>query len=342
METLISIIVPIYNSEKYLGKCIQSILEQSYPDFEVLLADDGSTDNSRAVCREICGADGRFSLLTLPHRGVSNARNEGMKAAKGKYLFFMDSDDEIHPGLLENLYLLAEKNHSVITGAEYLQTDGDVHWIIRKTGQASRYTCMDSEDALKCFVFEPDQIFFCAAGGKMILRESASAAAFSGELSNAEDTLFLYQMFLAGADIVVLHEKWYYYRRHEESASRTRSIKSYQDRYRVASYVCEQEKESGRLENAAKWKALNIWYIVGWRLKNYSRGEKELDRYFCHIMHEQKEDELFSHICLGTRAMLYFALYCFPLCRILFYLYKSWKNVRHGRDAGDFDYHSGL
>lgn len=89
----VSIIVPIYNSEKTIGSCIEAILEQDYKDFELLLCDDGSKDCSLAVCGRYAAADKRIRVLALPHRGVSAARNAGLSNACGKYILFADSDD---------------------------------------------------------------------------------------------------------------------------------------------------------------------------------------------------------------------------------------------------------
>lgn len=104
-EELISIIVPVYNAEQYLGDCIKSVLKQTYTHFELILVEDGSTDNSREICRRVGMDDIRISLVRQErNQGVSRARNAGIEAAKGKYLFFLDSDDTIHPRLIETLY----------------------------------------------------------------------------------------------------------------------------------------------------------------------------------------------------------------------------------------------
>ena len=103
-EELISIIVPVYNAEKYLEDCIRSVLKQTYTHFELILVEDGSTDNSREICRRASMDDIRILLIKQErNQGVSRARNAGIEAAKGKYLFFLDSDDTIHPQLLETL-----------------------------------------------------------------------------------------------------------------------------------------------------------------------------------------------------------------------------------------------
>lgn len=90
---MVSIIVPIYNAERYLSKCIESIINQDYRDIEVLLVDDGSTDSSCSICKHYCALDSRIKFIQQNNSGVSATRNKGIKAASGEYIMFVDSDD---------------------------------------------------------------------------------------------------------------------------------------------------------------------------------------------------------------------------------------------------------
>ncbi|EME8139564.1 glycosyltransferase, partial [Enterococcus faecium] len=99
----ISIIVPIYNVEQYLRKCVDSILAQTFTDFEVILVDDGSPDNSGAICDEYAKLDSRVRVIHKENGGLSDARNAGIEIAKGKYLGFVDSDDFIDKDMYEIL-----------------------------------------------------------------------------------------------------------------------------------------------------------------------------------------------------------------------------------------------
>lgn len=99
----ISVIVPIYNAEKFLHYCIDSILNQSFVDFEILLVNDGSTDNSGRICDEYAGMDTRAKVIHKQNGGVSSARNAGIEAAKGEYICFVDSDDYLESNYLKEL-----------------------------------------------------------------------------------------------------------------------------------------------------------------------------------------------------------------------------------------------
>ena len=94
-QPLISVIVPVYNVEKYLKKCVNSITSQTYENLEILLVDDGSTDLSGQICNEFEKNDARIKVIHKKNGGLSNARNVGIEKAQGKYLMFVDSDDVI-------------------------------------------------------------------------------------------------------------------------------------------------------------------------------------------------------------------------------------------------------
>ena len=99
MEKLISVIVPVYNVEEYVEKCVLSIINQTYKNLEIILVDDGSTDNSGKICDEIAIKDNRIKVIHKKNGGLSDARNVGIDIAKGDYLGFVDSDDYIDPDM---------------------------------------------------------------------------------------------------------------------------------------------------------------------------------------------------------------------------------------------------
>ncbi len=113
---VISIIVPIYNTAPYLKDCISSVLRQTFDSFELILVDDNSTINCQKICQQACKRDNRIRFIHCPeHKGISHARNQGIEASSGIYLFFLDSDDCIHPQLLEQMLKQAVHTHSDIT-----------------------------------------------------------------------------------------------------------------------------------------------------------------------------------------------------------------------------------
>ena len=118
-----SIIVPVYKTEKYLDKCVSSILQQSYTDFELILVDDGSPDNCPQMCDSYQKQDDRIKVLHKENGGVSSARNFGMAVATGEHIWFVDSDDYIEPFSLQQLYEAQKAQQADL----YVFNNGSVH-----------------------------------------------------------------------------------------------------------------------------------------------------------------------------------------------------------------------
>lgn len=126
----ISIIVPVYRVENYLDRCIKSILNQTFTDFELILVDDGSPDRCPQKCDDWCKVDKRIKVIHKENGGLSSARNAGLEAAKGEYIGFVDSDDWITCDMYELLYRLAKKYKADIVGVgreDFISVRSSVH-----------------------------------------------------------------------------------------------------------------------------------------------------------------------------------------------------------------------
>ena len=124
--TKISVIIPVYNVEKYLSKCIESVLEQDFSDYEIILIDDGSTDTSGKLCDEYAENYSAIKVIHQQNKGLGGARNTGIEAAEGQYLLFVDSDDYIRDNIMTFLYDTAVCNDSDIVafGMDYVYESG--------------------------------------------------------------------------------------------------------------------------------------------------------------------------------------------------------------------------
>ena len=123
---MISIIIPIYNVEKYLSKCIESLVGQTYKDIEIILINDGSPDHCLSICEQYSKKDNRIIVIDQENKGVSAARNAGLKMAKGEYIGFVDPDDWIAVDMYEGLHSVIKQSDvdMVICGYEYYSEDG--------------------------------------------------------------------------------------------------------------------------------------------------------------------------------------------------------------------------
>ena len=115
----ISVIIPVYNVEKYLRRCLDSVLNQTFSDWEAICVNDGSPDGCAAILSEYAARDARFKIVNKPNGGLSDARNAGMAVATGDYILYLDSDDFIHPQTMEITYALARRDNSDIVSFTY-------------------------------------------------------------------------------------------------------------------------------------------------------------------------------------------------------------------------------
>lgn len=160
MGYLVSIIIPVYNVEKYLDKCMESVVKQTYSELEIILVDDGSTDDSGIICEQWKNKDNRIKVIHQGNGGLAHARNEGMKLATGQYVLFVDSDDWIDLDMVEILVQGCVKNDTEIAVCRYRKIYKD-H--IEDNGTSESFVCSGKE-ALNYHIFEREkQYCFCYA-----------------------------------------------------------------------------------------------------------------------------------------------------------------------------------
>lgn len=322
---MISIIVPVYQSVLYISACIQSVLRQTYSNFELILVDDGSTDQTRELCQEFKASDSRIRFLPRQHRGVSAARNAGIKEAVGEYLFFLDSDDVIHPELLEALCRCAKKTGAEILGCDYncIESADFEKYVenIKDNDILEKCIYMDNSETLEWFFGGRGEKRLLAIGGKFIRRDVAESVWFDESLSNGEDTKYIYQLIAGGADICIMCEPWYYYRRREGNASRVQTLEAYKSLYRAEQYIRNMEWKSGRTSNAVKEeyvlaRRISDWYVASWRAH-----DKERTAYLKNLAESERTLKLWRQLSLGTRAEFWLAFFCpllhSPCCCLL-------------------------
>ena len=187
----LSIIVPVYNVGQYLEKCLNSIQNQIFHDFEVILIDDGSTDRSGIICDAYAEKDKRFIVIHQENKGVSTARNVGLEVAGGKYLGFIDADDWIDPNMYERLILLANEKQCdvVICGLNYFSEKEE---FLR---YSSRYTSEWNSDELIVDLYGSPSKIAGVCYNKIFRRDKIKYVRFDSSLRMAEDIVFLFRCF---------------------------------------------------------------------------------------------------------------------------------------------------
>lgn len=225
MEDSVSIVVPVYNVEKYLGRCIQSIVNQTYQNLEIILVDDGSTDRSGAICDSWAEKDCRVKSVRKKNAGAGFARNTGLEAATGRYVLFVDSDDYIHPLTVQKCVAELQKSNSdvVMFGRFNVSSNGKVE---------------EKPIVTDCFYFEGERVISDILPGLFIYERGSGISTcckmFKLETINnnnirfkserellSEDAFFNLELFAHIKSVSIIPESFYYYFKNEGSLSRS-------------------------------------------------------------------------------------------------------------------------
>ena len=220
-DLLISVIVPVYNPGSHLRKCLESLVNQSYRNLQIILIDDGSTDGSSKICDEYAAKDERIVCIHQQNKGVSKARNVGIALSSGDYLHFPDSDDYIEFNTYEYLIDLIKKHNCEVVSFEYFINYPDKE--VRHHSDSSQYGLFEKKEAQRLSLtgipFACNKIF----EKKLITGDtSLSRIKFREDIYRGEDSLFIRQV-INRAELTYFDKKTlYHYVQSEESAVRGR------------------------------------------------------------------------------------------------------------------------
>ena len=216
-QPLISIIVPVYKVEKYLARCVDSVLAQTYTNIEVILIDDGSPDGCPAICDEYAAKDQRIVVIHQPNAGVSAARNAGLDIAKGEYIGFVDSDDWIEPDMYEVLYGLIHKYKAEIANIDFGSFYQGENKKVLQIDESFSFTKNDAFQLL-CFSRKGFNASVCS---KLIKAELFSDIRFRTDITYGEDCLVSYQLAAKSERIAYTEYRCYHYFQRSTSAAHT-------------------------------------------------------------------------------------------------------------------------
>lgn len=211
----ISIIVPVYNVEKYIGGCIESILSQSYGNWELLLLDDESSDRSVEICEKYAINDERIRVFYNKHAGVSVMRNKGIEFAKGEYITFVDSDDSLEPEFLMTAIEICENNNIEVFLAgrkDYIENTEKTEVIIKNVLYGKSYDISENNliELLK-------QGYLSSCCGNMYLKDTIGETYFEIERTFGEDLKFVFDIFRKNVIYYADNHAFYNYHRHSHS-----------------------------------------------------------------------------------------------------------------------------
>lgn len=258
----LSIIIPVYNVEEYLDRCLSSILDQEFTSYEVILVDDGSTDSSPLICDRYSATDPRFRTLHKPNGGVSSARNAGLELAKGEYIMFLDSDDALLPYALDDMMDVVAGEDMVVAGyAAFMQgvPVKTIHPRATYSYKSSEYPQFFQDNLRRnCEMLD-------APWAKMFKRKAIGTTRFYEGLSYAEDKLFVFTVMSKCSSIKTFAGDVYaYYMRSGTLGSDISSDKHLQQLYVFLPLYAEAlERIVERCPNIPKVAALYRKDLIG-------------------------------------------------------------------------------
>jgi glycosyltransferase involved in cell wall biosynthesis len=270
---MISIIVPVYKVEPYLRRCIDSILAQTFTDFECILIDDGSPDNCPTICDEYAKKDSRIIVIHQENKGVSAARNAGLDRAKGEWIGFVDSDDWIEPNMYETLLKACTTENGDIAACNYfIEKD-------KETIRNKRPKQLGSQQYTKMVISGKSLILQMFLATNFLLNNYR----FDGNIAYGEDYLFCVKCFASAKNIIVLNDCFYHYNvTNPFSAMTQQTWVGLGEQYTATLLAEEYLKESKlytQFKDSISYRKLdNKYQLVGYSLKLFKERDKEANK----------------------------------------------------------------
>lgn len=321
-EPLISVIVPIYNVEKYLDRCIESIVNQTYSNLEIILVDDGSPDNCPRICDDWAEKDNRIKVVHKENGGLSDARNAGLLIATGEFVSFIDSDDFIEFHFYEILLLMLNKTHADIAACGFLRfSDQNA---IKERIDTANVVVLNTEEALIEIINYG--LVKQVVWNKLYKKSVVEGVTFDiGKIH--EDTFWSYKIFGKARQTVVVNDYLgYYYFQRNDSITGQYNPKSMKHSLEARLLRLEYLKQNfPSLVNTAKFELFCHCLGCGQDAINKIKGKKHLDEAFSFIKRCIKESginfcEIFS---LSKKYSVWFVMSkisIFSVCKIRNYL----------------------
>lgn len=312
----VSVIIPMYNSEKYLRECLDSVRASVFENFEALLVDDGSTDSTKAIAEEYCKEDGRFRLIALSHGGVSRGRNAAIENARGEYVLFVDSDDFIHPLMIEHLMngVLNEGMESCIEPFRRIDGSEDTRELFSEIRtEDETLKAFNHEESIALYFNKLNH--FGRIGGFFVKREIA-ARGFRTDLFTGEDTAFTYECAVAAERMMLLNEELYFYRQHDNNVFRRIDYDAVCNKVASFDILINGEDRAGRPEYSMKIRKMIAKMVFSYYIRLRQAGDVKTAR---RIRRKAYTDWRDKYQALSSRLKIKCRLgyYCYPVYMLL-------------------------
>lgn len=276
MSEKVSIIIPVYNVEKYIEECLNSVVNQTYRNIEIIIVNDGSTDNSKKICKDFAQKDKRIIFVDDVNHGVSHARNIGLERATGDFITFVDSDDWIDKKMIETLYMNAVKYNSDIIACDYIIYDNSIEVLHSQRTEIEIITeKKEMYNKLFSRQFYGGYLWNKLIRKECIYKNKKLLISFNENIKIEEDTLFIANIIENIKKLVFIpSEKLYYYRIRNNSAVRfSYSKKDLSKLLSLKKFIEIKNKYNLNLDNQLEYE----YYTLARQGKYIIKKEKILD-----------------------------------------------------------------
>lgn len=277
---MISVILPVYNVEKYIDACLEALLQQTLEDFELIIVNDGSTDRSGEICQEWSKKDTRIRLIHQENMGLSEARNSGLRVAEGEYIVFIDSDDTVEQHFLQVLYENIVQNNAQVSICNFKYIwENSAHKtkeVPVDTQKENEITIMSGRDA-SSYIVKDNKRFMITAWGKMY-HKSLSSYLYYPKGRTHEDEFTTYRVLYRATKVVVTMEQLYnYLQRNTGIMGKSFQLKRLDkiDALKEAITFFDENRDEEMKCYAVKRYLLNI-QIAWYRVYKFLPSEKEV------------------------------------------------------------------
>lgn len=275
--SLISLIIPCYNVEQTLEKCLNSVINQSYGNLEIIIVDDGSTDKTALICNTFQKKDARIILFSQENSGVSKARNKGVKIATGNYICFVDSDDWVESDYCSKLYNLLINNNADIAIIEAAYEDINGNVVFNKP--ISDENIFDGKRALSLLL--EDTIIQSHPWGKLYKTSLLKNIIFPEDLRCFEDYSTLFKIFDKAVKVIKSNDQLYHYIQHNDSLSHNLSPETSYYFFLAIMEVYkfwQNKKQEENQEKIAKNIVRKLLMVLKRILRNTTKDEMQIEK----------------------------------------------------------------
>ncbi len=302
MYELISVIVPVYNLEKYIESTVISITEQKYKNIEIILVDDGSDDSTPDICDRLAAEYNNVFVVHKANGGVSSARNSGIEVAKGDLICFVDGDDYVTPTYISDLYDVLKESDSDISTCNHFQSfpNGSKKEVFDNGLPIGKYKILNGTESLAQLLY--GKLCFGTCCCKLYKKEIFSDIRFP-VYSMGEDAFTMYYCFLKASKVAHLHKPNYYYLQHEASAMHNENAAKFYDYVMLSdSFISLVNSKYPELYLPAVNRLIenNFWVYMKMR-KEPERFKNELEHITANIKKYRKAAMLDKNVALRTR-----------------------------------------